>query len=52
MDADWTKNLKPNEAQAALDALAAHKGPLTVREAVELRKLKMALQAKMATREI
>jgi hypothetical protein len=47
MDTDWTKNLKPNEAQAALDALAAHKGPLTVREAVELRKLNLALQERI-----
>jgi|RhiMetStandDraft_8_1073273.scaffolds.fasta_scaffold01281_5 hypothetical protein len=46
MDTDWTKDLKPDEAQAALDALAAHKAPLTVREAVELRKLKLALQEK------
>jgi hypothetical protein len=46
MDTDWTKDLKPDEAQAALDALAAHKGPLTVREAVEVQKLKLALQAK------
>jgi hypothetical protein len=46
MDTDWTKDLTLDEARAALDALAAHKSPLTVREAVELRKLKLALQAK------
>jgi hypothetical protein len=46
MHIDWTKDLTPDEAQAALDALAAHKSPLTVREAVEVRKLKLALQAK------
>jgi hypothetical protein len=47
MDIDWTKDLSPDEAQAALDALKAHKSPLTVREAVELRKLKLALQARL-----
>jgi hypothetical protein len=46
MDTDWTKDLTPDEARAALDALAAHKSPLTVREAVEVRKRKLALQAK------
>jgi hypothetical protein len=46
MHIDWTKDLKPDEAQAALDALAARKAPLTVGEPVELRKLKLALQAK------
>jgi hypothetical protein len=50
MDTDWTKNLRPDEAQAALDALAAHKSALTIREAVELRKLKRALQAKVESR--
>jgi hypothetical protein len=42
----WVTDLTPAEAQAAIDALAAHKAPLTVREAVEFRKLKLALQAK------
>jgi hypothetical protein len=46
-DITWTKNLTLDEAQAALDALAAHKSPLTVREAVELQKLKKALEAKV-----
>jgi hypothetical protein len=32
--------------RAALDALVTHKAPLTVREAVEVRKLKLALQVK------
>ena len=50
MAQDWTENLTPDEAQAALDVLAAHKGPLTVREAVEVRKLKLALQAKAKER--
>jgi hypothetical protein len=40
MDTGWINDLKPDEAQAALDALAAHKGAITVREAVELQKLK------------
>jgi hypothetical protein len=47
---DWTENLTPDEAQSALDVLAAHKGRLTVREAVEVRKLKLALQAKAKER--
>jgi hypothetical protein len=46
MAQDWTENLKPDEAQAALNALAAHQGAITVREAVGLQKLKKALQAK------
>ena len=49
MDIDWTENLTPDEAQAALDALAAHKG--SVREAVEVRKLKLALRAKVGRGE-
>jgi len=47
MDTDWTKGLTLDEARAALDALAAHKAPLTVREALDLRKLRLALQAKI-----
>jgi hypothetical protein len=50
MDTDWTKDLTPDEAGAALEALRAHKEPITVREAVELRKLKLALQAKIEAR--
>jgi hypothetical protein len=42
MDTDRAKDLKPDEAQAALMPLATHKAPLTVRETVELRKLKLA----------
>jgi hypothetical protein len=45
-DLSWIKDLEQDQAQAALDALAGHKAPLTVREAVELRKLKLALQVK------
>jgi hypothetical protein len=50
MDTDWTKDLNAEEAQAALDVLKANKAPLTFREAVELRKLKLALQAKIDAR--
>jgi hypothetical protein len=46
MDIGWIKNLKPDEAQAALEAIDARKGPYTVREVLELRKLRLALQAK------
>ena len=46
MDLRWIINLTPDEAQAALDALDARKGPYTVREVLELRKLRLALQAK------
>jgi hypothetical protein len=49
-DITWTEDLSPDEAQAAPDALAAHKAPLTVRETVELRKLKLALKAKIEAR--
>jgi|RhiMethySRZTD1v2_1073278.scaffolds.fasta_scaffold93081_2 hypothetical protein len=45
-DNSWVDDLAPDEAQAALDALKANKAPLTVREVVELRKLRLALQAK------
>jgi hypothetical protein len=47
---DWIEDLSPDEAQAAIDALNVHKGLLTVREAVEIRKLKLALQAKVEGR--
>jgi hypothetical protein len=50
MDTDWTKNLTPVEAQAAIDALNANSAPITAREAVELLKLKKALQAKVEGR--
>ena len=46
MDTDWTKDLKPDAAQAALEALNANKAPVTAREAVEILKLHRALQAK------
>jgi hypothetical protein len=41
-DTDWINDLKPDEARAALDSLDANKGPFTVREAVELQKLRRA----------
>jgi hypothetical protein len=44
MDTDWTENLTPAEAQAAIDALKAHKG-------AELLKLRRALQTKACRRE-
>ena len=50
MAQDCTESLTPAEAQAALDALAADKAPITAREAVELLKLKKALQAKVEGR--
>jgi hypothetical protein len=53
MDRNWTENLTPAEARAALDALNASKAPVTTREAAELLKLKRALEAKvMATHAI
>jgi hypothetical protein len=42
---DWTKDLSPDEAQAALEALNANKAPITAMEAVELLMLKRALEA-------
>ena len=47
MDNGWTKDLTPDEARAALDALNASKAPVTARQATELLKLRRALQAKM-----
>jgi hypothetical protein len=47
MDTDWTEDLTPDEARAALDALDVSKAPITAREAVELVKLKRALQARI-----
>jgi hypothetical protein len=35
METDWTENLTPAEAQAALNALNTNKVPITAREAVE-----------------
>jgi hypothetical protein len=46
MAQEWTENLTPAEAQAALDALKANKAPVTAREATELIRLRRALQAK------
>jgi hypothetical protein len=47
MDIDWAKDLTPDEAQAALDALNANEAPITASEATELLKLRRALQAKV-----
>jgi hypothetical protein len=44
--ANWIESLSPYEAQAALDSLEAHKGPYSLREAVELQKMRRALQVK------
>jgi len=45
-----TEKLTPDEAQAALESLNANKAPTTAREAVELLKLKRALEAKVEGR--
>jgi hypothetical protein len=46
---DWTKDLDAQEARAALDALDVSNAPtITAREAVELVKLKRALEVKVA----
>jgi hypothetical protein len=50
MDTDWTKDLKPDEAQAALNALKVNNAPVTAREATELIRLRRALQAKVEER--
>jgi hypothetical protein len=42
----WIDDLSPEEAQAAIHALDAHKGAITVREGVELRRLRIALKMK------
>jgi hypothetical protein len=47
MYTDWIKDLKADEAQAALDALNANKAPITAKEAVEILTLRRALQAKV-----
>jgi hypothetical protein len=46
MGINWTKALTPDEAKAALDALNANKAPVTAREAVEIVKLRRALEAR------
>jgi hypothetical protein len=46
MDLKWIDSLEPEEAKAALASLDARRGPYTVREVLELRKLRLALQAK------
>jgi|RhiMetStandDraft_8_1073273.scaffolds.fasta_scaffold06309_2 hypothetical protein len=50
MDTDCTKDLSHDEARATLDALIANKAPVTAREAVEILKLKRALEAKAEER--
>jgi|GEM_PF-450818 hypothetical protein len=47
MDTDWTEDLAPDEAQAALDTLNASNAPTTPTESVELLKLKRALELKV-----
>jgi hypothetical protein len=49
-DITWTEDLSPDEARAALESLNANKAPTTAREAVELLKLKRALEAKAERR--
>jgi hypothetical protein len=51
-DTSWTEDLSPDEARAALDALNANKGAIKAREAVELLKLKRALEAKAERRSL
>jgi len=41
-DIDWIDDLAPDEAQAALANLDTNKGPFSVREVVELRRLRNA----------
>jgi hypothetical protein len=50
VDTDWTKDLKPDEAKAALDALNANKAPVTATKASELLKLRRVLQAEVEGR--
>jgi hypothetical protein len=52
MDLKWIDSLAPDEAKAALDSLDAHEGPYTVREVLELQRLKRALQAKMNAQDL
>jgi len=47
MAQDWTENLTPDEARAALDALKAHQAPVTAKEAVEILEVRQVLQAKV-----
>jgi hypothetical protein len=51
MDTNWTKDLTPDEAQAALESLNSNKVPVTAREATELIKLRRALEAKVNHRD-
>jgi hypothetical protein len=47
MDTNWTENLTPDEAQAALDALKALQATVTAKEAVEILEVRRVLQAKV-----
>jgi hypothetical protein len=42
-DFKWIRDLKPDEARAAIESLDARKGPFTVREVLESRRLRRAL---------
>ena len=47
LDPDWIESLSPHEAQAALDRLVeTYEDGMSVHEAVQLQKMKRALQAK------
>jgi hypothetical protein len=37
LDSNWIESLSPDEARAALESLEAHKGPYSVREALNFR---------------
>jgi hypothetical protein len=47
---DWTKDLSPDEAQAALEALNANKAPITAMEAAELLMLNAGGQRRKTVR--
>ena len=47
MDTDWTRDLNPDEAQAALNAMDRQEPPDTVRGILEIRAMREALQAKV-----
>jgi hypothetical protein len=43
-------DLEPDQAQAAIETLDERKGPYTVREVLELRRLRLALEPKVKGR--
>jgi hypothetical protein len=49
-DINWTEDLTPDEAQAALEALNANQTPVTAREATEIVRLRRVLEAKAERR--